>query len=957
MRLSDSPIYDETYRSAHSIWRAARGFTHGVGLAGDANVPSGAATGTVVGRLMGSSSDMVLSIVSGPFTLTSEGDLKLNGATGLAGSKLTARIKAERSSPFLSLTQDLDVDVVAAVLGVLTLSATTYATTAAPGEIIATIAGKTAGSTLTIRPDDGRLVLDANQGNLVRGLVPAAAGVTEYTITETIPGVSRSHSYAILITDPVAIADYVIEAGGWEAFWATHGGAETSATKIDVSGKVIDVRGDQLNAKLGAQSNTGATITFSSPITIRGRKNGGAGMVEFVNGLIGGGWTNIRWQNIDFHQTNPKQSCWTIHRSSTNVWGEDLIFRGISGFDLKGDYASPANYALLSDGMAGYGIGGGANTDWDGLYLTRVRMEWVTNGFKHGIKGKTSVFSEVHWRNILSDAIGVGTPVADPAAGLVLRFCTSELLFANASMNGGPPNSPHSDHFQWQGSYAAHYHRNIVLEACVFWIDKDKSNGAAQNIFIDDINAPWYVANAEVAYCILVIPDMGSAGVSVTRGKGCVVYNTICVRENPGLGANANTISFSDPQGDNVVVGCVAEGYNLPFGAHSRSNISLSNTVSAYQTAFPNVTGSFKALSLEDIVQKYGSGPRFAAVDWVSKTIDYGQEDTCVFFETKIDLPASSTVTSNWTRLKRGPVICPVVAGVGVRFQFADDDQGTNATGWKTEGAGARGKYIRLESTSPAGGAEHGVASITINGHVHAWELLTASIEPYSVTRFAGAKLENPRLQGVANTKKMMVAWKFKPTQRAAISSLYGWGMANTRIGMQMLSSGHLRITCRDVTGALCANADFYAGAQAWESNWAELFITVDMTKSTLVEGMVVVLNGQRLGHSPGNWIQNADLSWTDASSFRYAQGNNTTTLYDHDLSLFYVNSVATLDVEDPVVRLKFAKDLIGDNGEGPTGAIPAICIMGDAASINAGAGNVGTGGAFAITGAVSTAP
>lgn len=203
MRLSDSPIYDEAYRSAYSIWRAARGFTNGVGLAGDANVPSGAATGAVVGRLMGSSSDMVLSILSGPFTLTSEGDLKLNGATGPAGSKLTARVKAERSSPFLSLTQDLDVDVVAALLGVLTLSATTYAATATPGETIATIAGKTVGSTLVIHPDDGRLVLNTSQDALIRGVIPATAGVTEYTITETIPGASRSHTYSILITDPV----------------------------------------------------------------------------------------------------------------------------------------------------------------------------------------------------------------------------------------------------------------------------------------------------------------------------------------------------------------------------------------------------------------------------------------------------------------------------------------------------------------------------------------------------------------------------------------------------------------------------------------------------------------------------------------------------------------------------------------------------------------------------------
>lgn len=114
MRLSDSPLFDEIYRSAHSVWVAAEGFTHGVGIAGDASVPSGAEIGVTVGRLMASSSEMVLSLLSGPFTITSEGDLKLNGPTGAPGSTLTARIKAEQAAPYLSITQDLSVSVVVA---------------------------------------------------------------------------------------------------------------------------------------------------------------------------------------------------------------------------------------------------------------------------------------------------------------------------------------------------------------------------------------------------------------------------------------------------------------------------------------------------------------------------------------------------------------------------------------------------------------------------------------------------------------------------------------------------------------------------------------------------------------------------------------------------------------------------------------------------------------------------
>ena len=202
MRLSDSPLFDEIYRSAHSVWSAAEDFTHGVGLAGDASVPAGAEIGVTVGRLMASSSEMVLSLLSGPFTITSDGDLKLDGPTGAQGSTLTARIKAERATPYLSITQDLSVEVVAPAitLGTLTLSTMTYAANVMPGATVADINGKTAGSVLTISPNDGLLMLNAEQDALVRGTASATAGVTEYAITETIPGASRTHVFSIIVT-------------------------------------------------------------------------------------------------------------------------------------------------------------------------------------------------------------------------------------------------------------------------------------------------------------------------------------------------------------------------------------------------------------------------------------------------------------------------------------------------------------------------------------------------------------------------------------------------------------------------------------------------------------------------------------------------------------------------------------------------------------------------------------
>jgi hypothetical protein len=53
---------------------------------------------------------------------------------------------------------------------------------------VALISGKTPGSTLSIVPNDGRLVFNSSQTALLRGMTEASPGTTEYTITETLPG-------------------------------------------------------------------------------------------------------------------------------------------------------------------------------------------------------------------------------------------------------------------------------------------------------------------------------------------------------------------------------------------------------------------------------------------------------------------------------------------------------------------------------------------------------------------------------------------------------------------------------------------------------------------------------------------------------------------------------------------------------------------------------------------------
>lgn len=82
-------------------------------------------------------------------------------------------------------------------LNALTFSNTSFLTSATAGSSIGFITGKTAGSVLTISPNDGRIAFDTPQTALLVGLTSSSAGTISYTITETLGTVTRSTTVAI----------------------------------------------------------------------------------------------------------------------------------------------------------------------------------------------------------------------------------------------------------------------------------------------------------------------------------------------------------------------------------------------------------------------------------------------------------------------------------------------------------------------------------------------------------------------------------------------------------------------------------------------------------------------------------------------------------------------------------------------------------------------------------------
>jgi len=89
-------------------------------------------------------------------------------------------------------SQNVQAPATPPALGTLALSGTSYIEGDAAGTVIGNITNKTAGSTLTISPNNGRVTFNAGQTALVVGISASNPGSTNYTLTETLGAANNS---------------------------------------------------------------------------------------------------------------------------------------------------------------------------------------------------------------------------------------------------------------------------------------------------------------------------------------------------------------------------------------------------------------------------------------------------------------------------------------------------------------------------------------------------------------------------------------------------------------------------------------------------------------------------------------------------------------------------------------------------------------------------------------------
>ena len=130
---------------------------------------------------------------SGNIAISSAGAVSATAALGAAGTNSFVARAANGSGDAVEKAFTLTG---VAPLNALSVSATSFAYGAAAGTVIGTISGKTAGSALSISPNDGRVALSGSDGAgwsvVVGGSAWTAGATVAYTVSETLTGAANS---------------------------------------------------------------------------------------------------------------------------------------------------------------------------------------------------------------------------------------------------------------------------------------------------------------------------------------------------------------------------------------------------------------------------------------------------------------------------------------------------------------------------------------------------------------------------------------------------------------------------------------------------------------------------------------------------------------------------------------------------------------------------------------------
>lgn len=337
--------------------------------------------GTVAMRLFSSVSGLAFTVDSGPFTKNANDELVLSAAAGVEGTKQTGRISATRATPYLKITQDIEVTATVAgaspVVGSLAeISPLAGSFTVGNTGQFLTFSTTEEGATYSVTPNDGRVV--ATSSGLAIGLSASSPGSTNYTVTKSKAGLT---SVVGVVAVTVLSATPNIVFGAARAAPIRQSGSTTIGSAITTNAfsytRAFDSSVCALEGLQGFYLNLGIN-SAAMPASINGgRQEQGVGSTQVIRGGI---LTNLSGVGLNQGAATASTLTWS------NVANQSAIgdLQGINQFIYKLDNTqSPP--AMVPKTYAQFVADGGyvASSSVNGSTLANSKIA-VPNGYAVG---------------------------------------------------------------------------------------------------------------------------------------------------------------------------------------------------------------------------------------------------------------------------------------------------------------------------------------------------------------------------------------------------------------------------------------------------------------------------------------------------------------------------------------------------------------------------------------------
>ncbi len=281
-------------------------------------------------------------------------------------------MRANRGSPYAELAQPFTIGVidVSPALDDLVFSNLSFPQGSASPFKIADITGKSAGTTLSISPNDGRLAFNAGQTQLLVGLTASSVGTIAYTVTQTETSSGATHSQVINVVCTTAEDLGLTEVG-------PHSGWVANATGVAGSGRGSVAASVRTTAKprLHWWTAPGEVFVGKRMVAVYASAKGGIQKVQFSGDLATTDVTTRKLIFVNDVNGNPEPfECFAI-------LVDEALFTAVHPNGAIHIYAE----AFANDGsMQTRVIGGaGTGTNWTAneayemtLYPRATRYTW-----------------------------------------------------------------------------------------------------------------------------------------------------------------------------------------------------------------------------------------------------------------------------------------------------------------------------------------------------------------------------------------------------------------------------------------------------------------------------------------------------------------------------------------------------------------------------------------------------